>query len=1031
MSTSSFKIYNASAGSGKTYTLSRAYLKIIISKPFGFKRILAITFTNKAVNEMKGRILESLFKFSKVTATENASPLFLELMQSLELSASELQTLSQLRLKEILHNYAFFDISTIDKFTHRLIRTFARDLNIPQNFEVVLDTDLLLDEAVARILSKAGEDKELTKVLLNFALEKIDDDRSWDIGYDLFKIGKLLFNENNITHLDSLKNKDLHSFKVLKEKILKQLTGLEQKLTASATTTLTYITESGLEMTDFPRQTLPNHFKKIKDGVFTPIPLYNNKLEEQLVNGKIVKVNVVLPSEEIPIKLLQQYLGIKELIYKRSFLENAYKNLVPLTLLNAIRLEVEAIQKEKDQLSISKFNSIISKEIKNQPAPFIYERLGEKYRHYFIDEFQDTSEMQWNNLIPLIGNALESQDDFGKTGSLFLVGDVKQAIYRWRGGAAEQFLNLATKQTNPFSVAADTYLLPKNYRSYEEIINFNNLFFQSSSQFLENESYKHIFQEGNKQESNPKKGGYVKISLLEEETDQYYGQHTLEAITNALANGYAFEDICIIIRKKKHGICLADYLMTHHIPVISSESLLLSASPKIQFLVAFIRWSLQPHELALSYAILNFLFQKNTTKHDFISEHLNNLALALQDKFGFNSALFSQLSVYDGMEYVIRTFNLSKTQDAYLNTFMDTVFEVEQKHGADKQSFLNYWDKKEAKLSIIIPESTSAVQIMTIHKAKGLEFPVVIYPYANTNIYEEIEPKLWIPIDAEAYSGFNEILINKKKEVVHYGTTEAQIFNEEQGKLQLDAFNLLYVALTRAVSALYIISAYDIKKDRTYKTDYFSGLFIHFLKERQLWNDDKFEYEFGAMPQKIATTTNKRTTTTIPYIYTHKDRPNFSILTQAGMLWDTAQEKAIKKGNTIHYLLGLIKVSEDVESALKIGLQKGIITHLEVQHIQESLLQVIQHKDLKELFNPGATVLNETDILMADGTIQRPDKVVIKNERVYIIDYKTGAKNPKYKNQLQAYENAFLEMGYVVAQKIIVYIDANVDVEFI
>jgi len=149
------------------------------------------------------------------------------------------------------------------------------------------------------------------------------------------------------------------------------------------------------------------------------------------------------------------------------------------------------------------------------------------------------------------------------------------------------------------------------------------------------------------------------------------------------------------------------------------------------------------------------------------------------------------------------------------------------------------------------------------------------------------------------------------------------------------------------------------------------------------------------------------------------------------MLWDTAQEKAIKKGNTIHYLLGLIKVSEDVESALKIGLQKGIITHLEVQHIQESLLQVIQHKDLKELFNPGATVLNETDILMADGTIQRPDKVVIKNERVYIIDYKTGAKNPKYKNQLQAYENAFLEMGYVVAQKIIVYIDANVDVEFI
>jgi len=324
---SSFKIYNASAGSGKTYTLSSAYLKIILSRPFSFKRILAITFTNKAVNEMKGRILQSLFNFSKVTANEKASPLFLEIMDALELSVPELQKLSELRLKEILHNYAFFDISTIDKFTHRLIRTFARDLKIPQNFEVVLDTDLLLDEAVARILSKAGEDKELTKVLLNFALEKIDDDRSWDIGYDLLKIGKLLFNENNITHLASLKDKDLLSFKVLKEKIIGQLQSLEKELSTMATETLKYIEGSGLEMGDFPYQTLPNHFKKIKDGVLSPSILYKNKLEENLTSGKIVKANVVLPSTEIPIRLLQQYLDLKTLIYKRSFAHNVYRNL--------------------------------------------------------------------------------------------------------------------------------------------------------------------------------------------------------------------------------------------------------------------------------------------------------------------------------------------------------------------------------------------------------------------------------------------------------------------------------------------------------------------------------------------------------------------------------------------------------------------------------------------------------------------------------------------------------------------------------
>jgi ATP-dependent exoDNAse (exonuclease V) beta subunit len=1028
---SSFKIYNASAGSGKTYTLSSAYLKIILSRPFSFKRILAITFTNKAVNEMKGRILESLFSFSEVTTGDNAPPLFLEMMQALNLTVPELQKLSELRLKEILHNYAFFDISTIDKFTHRLIRTFARDLKIPQNFEVVLDSDLLLDEAVARILSKAGEDKELTKVLLDFALEKIDDDRSWDIGYDLLKIGTLLFNESNISHLELLKDKDLQSFKVLKEAVIRQLKYLEKKLSAMATETLNYIAQSGLEMEDFPKQTLPDHFKKVKNGIFSPASLYKNKLEENLINGKIVKVNVVLPSAEIPIQLLQRYLGIKELIYQRSFLQNVYRNLVPLTLLNAIQQEVAAIQKEKDQLSISEFNSIISKEIKNQPAPFIYERLGEKYRHYFIDEFQDTSEMQWTNLIPLIGSALEGQDDFGKTGSLFLVGDVKQAIYRWRGGKAEQFLDLATAQSNPFSVSADTYLLPKNYRSHEEIINFNNLFFQSASQFLENDSYKHFFKDGNKQETNSKKGGYVKLSFLEEDTEENYGQKTLESINHALSNGYPFEDICIIVRKKKHGVSLADYLMKEHVPVISSESLLLASSPKIHFMVSLIRWSLQPGEQALAFAILNFLAELHEHKHDFIIEHLNDLAKGLLHEFNFNSHLFSQLSVYDGMEYVIRTFNLSQSQDAYLNAFMDTVFEVEQKDGADKQSFLNYWDKKEDKLSIVIPESTSAVQIMTIHKAKGLEFPVVIFPYANTNIYEEIDPKLWIPVDTETFSGFSEVLISKKQEVLDYGNKEAHIFNEEQGKLQLDSFNLLYVALTRAVSTLYIVSAYDFKKEHTYKTDYFSGLFIHFLKEQQLWRDETFEYEFGTVPKKIEDLGKETHITTIPYIYTHKDRPNFSILTSTGMLWDTEQEKAIKKGNTIHYLLGLIKFADDLETALKIGLQKGIIVAGEIEPIKRTLQQVIEHKDLRDLFKTGTTVLNETDILMADGTIQRPDRVVIKNKEAYIIDYKTGAKNSKYKNQLNTYADAFLEMEYAVTHKIIVYINDNIDIEFI
>ncbi len=294
-----------------------------------------------------------------------------------------------------------------------------------------------------------------------------------------------------------------------------------------------------------------------------------------------------------------------------NFLQNAYRNLVPLTLLNAIQREIKNIQKEKDQLSISEFNTIISNEIKNQPAPFIYERLGEKYRHYFIDEFQDTSKMQWNNLIPLIGNALESEYEEGQTGSLFLVGDAKQAIYRWRGGEAEQFLELATSLSNPFSIEGETRMLPKNFRSCDEIVRFNNAFFQSISSFLEEPKYRLFFEEGNRQETNHKEGGYVHLSFLNDSDNSQYGHKTMHHITESLKRGFDYKDICILIRKKKHGVLLANYLMREHIPVVSSESLLLSSNAKVKFLVSLAKFTMQPNETELSYEVLQFLSEES------------------------------------------------------------------------------------------------------------------------------------------------------------------------------------------------------------------------------------------------------------------------------------------------------------------------------------------------------------------------------------------------------------------------------------
>ncbi|SIP99770.1 UvrD-helicase domain-containing protein [Maribacter ulvicola] len=1031
MSSNSFTIYNASAGSGKTYALAKVYLKIILASPQNFRKILAITFTNKAVNEMKHRILNSLFDFSKTTSLEDANPLFQDILNETSYTFEELPALSKLRLKQILHNYAFFDISTIDKFTHRLIRTFAKDLKIPQNFEVVLDVDLLLQEAVERVISKAGEDPEFTKVLLDFALEKIEDDRSWDIGFDLLKIGKLIFDENNAEHLKQLKSVELGDFLKLQSHLKKQTKNLEKHIIELGSAAIETITASGLDLKDFPRETLPNHFKKIIAGNFTPTQLYNNKLEDNLIEGKIVKATVKNTPEDLAPQLLHHYQAIKQLIYKRGLYANINRNIIPFALLNAIQKELKIIQEEKDQLSISEFNTLIAKEVKDQPAPFIYERLGEKYRHYFIDEFQDTSQMQWENLIPLIGSAMEGEDELGSTGSLFLVGDPKQAIYRWRGGKAEQFLELATHQTHPFTIQSDLVTLPKNYRSYAEVINFNNNFFQSISPFLENDIYQEFFKMGNTQETNHKEGGYVHISLLEEDTDEEYAANTLTTIQQCLDQGYTYSDICIIIRKKKHGLLLADFLMQHKIPVVSSDSLLLSESAKAIFLVQLIRYMVQPTEQEIQYELLNFLSEGKNDKHAYIYENLGKLDAHLLETYGFDASQLRQTSVFDGLAYAIRTFDLIPTSDAHLSAFMDLVFDVEQKYGSDMQSFLDYWDKKGTSASISTPENMESVQIMTIHKSKGLEFPVVIFPYADSNVFEEIDPKLWLPVNKEEFLGFSEVLINKKQEVQEYGELESLLYKVDHQKLQLDAFNLLYVVLTRAVNALFIISANKLDKKGEHNTNYYSGLFIHFLKNIGAYQPDKLSYHFGEL---LPQSSKKNTSTdqlTIPYIYTNKNRPDFKILALAGTLWDEGLDVAINQGNVIHYILGSIFTTSDLNRAVQMAVQKGLIKEQEVNEIKEIVKKVIFHKDLMQFYQNDVEVLNERDLLLADGTIQRPDRVVLKGRHATIIDYKTGEQNPKYHHQINTYAQSFSNMGYTIDNKIIVYINTEIELDYI
>lgn len=1039
MNHSNFKIYGASAGSGKTYALAKAYLKLLLSNdsPVSFRQILAITFTNKAVDEMKTRILENLYNFGKHPLPEKQEPLFKELCQELSLTEDQLRQRAKLILKRILHNYSFFEVSTIDKFNHKLIKTFARDLRLSQNFEVELDTDLLLEEAVGRLLERAGSDKELTEVLIDFSLEKIDDDKSWNIAYDLLDIGKLLFQENHAEHIDRLRSKSIQDFKDIQKNIASQIASFEIKVKDAAQNVLQEIENQGFDHADFPRQTLPNHFKKISEGEFNTKTLYNNQLGQNLEEGKILKASDKRDITLLGQMVLEAFLSIKQSLYQRSYLKNMYGNIVPLTVLNEIAKEIKNIELDRDIVPISSLNAILSKEIKNQPVPFIYERMGEKYRHYFIDEFQDTSQMQWENLVPLIGNALESEDERHQKGSLFLVGDVKQAIYRWRGGRAEQFLDLINGKSHPFVVEPTVHSLDTNWRSFDQIVAFNNSFFTAVAPVLENEAYRNLFLHDAHQKPNNKPGGFIQLSFLDskvEDKDEVYCQQVLEAINQITSKKHPFSDICILVRDNNKGMLLADFLAQHTIPIISSDALLLDNNDKIAFLIALLKLFENSRDREAAYQILLFLAQEEIDKHSFISKNIDQIESFLSKEYGFHMGQLKGQSVFTFLENAIVQFDLASDSTAYLTFLMDEVLVVEKREGPSVFSFLKYWEQKKSSLSIAAPDHVNAVRIMTIHKAKGLEFPFVIFPFANALLDDKRKKKKsWVPAtDAEKDLGLEEFLINTNKDMLEYNDATAQIYTNEEQKSVLDAMNVLYVALTRPIKGLFVITETGKDLASIENATSYSDLFQGYLQERGVPKNDKAVYAFGTIPEVEDGTVQIATRDShIDYITRPKNDTSFTIATTSGRLWDDERKEAIELGNLIHFALSKITYAKDVPHVVESLQLAGHFEKDASEEVKQKLMDVVTHPDLNAYFSEDYQIINEREILTVKGASLRPDRIAILGREANIIDYKTGKPSPSHKEQITQYADVLKEMDFTIKNVIIVYIDQNINPVFV
>ncbi|WP_233898485.1 UvrD-helicase domain-containing protein [Tenacibaculum piscium] len=1043
---STFQVYNASAGSGKTFTLVKEYLKVLLKTDdvFKFQKILAITFTNKAAGEMKARVLENLQTFSEGKENDLLKIIIKEISLDTQIKTKidtqKIQQRSKKIVEAILKNYSAFSITTIDSFTHKIIKSFAYDLGLPLNFEVEMDAISLLNQAVDVLISKIGVDTDLTKLLIDFSLDKADDDKSWDISLELNEFSRILLNEDDIQHFRKLEDKKLSDFTNLKSKLFKDQQQIKTRFLEIGKKGIAIIETTQLEHKDFYYSMLPKHFLALSENPakakFFEQTKLRERIEENFFYAKSKSASIKNAIEGILPELLSLYMESEKLY--QQFLMNrlALKSVIPLAVLNYINLELTHIKEENNLRLNAEFNQLISDNIKDQPAPFIYERIGQRFMHYFIDEMQDTSVLQWENIIPLIDNALAQEDS-----NLLLVGDGKQAIYRWRGGKATQFISLGASAENPFHIDKEIKTLDTNFRSYSEIIDFNNQFFQHTANFLENQDYKNLFIEGNKQSTTAKKGGFVSLSFLDKEEEKAdevlkYPKKVLETIQK-VQKTFSLNEICVLVRKKKDGVAVANYLSENGVQIISSETLLLKNSAKVTFITDVLQVIQHPNDKEALLEVLYFLqhhLKLEIAKNLFISEMIQKPLDAVFEEFkqyqiSFDLINFHQLPFYEKIEEIIRSFKLIEASDAYVQFFLDIVLE-QQRKGTSIQEFLDFWNDKKENLSIVAPETGNAVQIMTIHKSKGLEFPVVIFPY-DLDIYRQINPKIWLDELPTNFDGFQELLVPYNSDLKSINERSLEIYQQQREEVELDNFNLLYVALTRAVEQLHIITEYKITTKGEENTNHYSGIFINYLKEKNRWNDGKLDYYFGES-KRISTPKENFYTAEIQqeFISTPWQNHNIHMLASASKLWDTEQGKAIEFGNLIHEMMAKIFNQNDVEKVVHQYEQQGIINKKQAENIQNDIYKIVNHPKLKQFYAKNVTVYNEREIVDVDNQILIPDRLVLsQNNDVTILDYKTGKPSKSYHQQLLRYERVLKSINYKVVKKLLIYINKEILVE--
>lgn len=1058
MANNAFKVYQASAGSGKTYTIVKEYLALCLKSPAdtdNYSQILAITFTNMAANEMKDKILRQLDDIIHSDLSLEPKGMEADLIKELGIDRASLKANAELLFQKIIHDYSSFCVSTIDAFVQRLSRSFAKDLNLPTQFNVSIDEDEVADAITERIGEQIGTGNPfLTKILEDFSEMKFDNEKSPKIADSIHDFVKKLFSEEAFQKNEQNHFETEEQYKETLDFINKKIFPFDAECKKFATDFDAFIKAHGLTEEDFnykAKGPCLSFLKNLKDSKLLPL----GERQLQLIDGSFKWHSKTLPNkigsgfDQLDADFQQIFVGFLKRYQQQfgpyQFYRSQLNQLSLYVLRSKIKAEMDAFIGEEQIVHISEFNKRINELMGDFTVPFVYERLGEHFKHLFIDEFQDTSLLQWQNLIPLLDNSLANNN------MSMVVGDGKQSIYRWRNGEVGQIVSLPEifgkpKESQAFDQFERNLIghfdfneLQCNYRSFDNIVNFNNSFFSFGLPYLSETSRK-VYADENpqyskkvsvEQHSTIDDKGFVQVELFDQNDDDTVMLERIKDLIEELSGkGFQRNDITILVRKNKTGSMIANYLNDHGIDVVSAESILLKSSNKVQLIIKTLEYLIHDDNAVV---VASVLYYWNATHResfngvvDGIFDHANKIAKGeadIEEDMGMDpgslkALLAKSYSLYDLCSAMMRLYGFNTVGDAFLNFLLDVVYKWQSSDESGIGSFLEYWEKKKDKLSVI-SGNADAVNIMTIHKSKGLEFNVVICPFVVDNLDDKKSSTLWISPTAlgfEAIPNIDKVQFALTKDSATWSPQAKQLAEQENAKTRLDNMNLNYVAFTRAVQRLHILS-YQAKDDGKHPLN-------AFLKDHPDTYGDPDTRKVELKKKKAAG--KDVFTESVSSEWFDK----ITIDPDPSMFWISKDDKMKPQewGEFVHQVLSEVQGAKDIDHVLNPYVDSGVIDKRTALMLQGLFEQMVLNPTIYEAFTDQAKVKNECDILSRKYGIVRPDRYAELPDKIILLDYKTGMKTDKHHDQLRGYIEVLRNMVQKKIEAYLVYLGDKVEV---